>query len=99
MNVINKKYPGAKANTYRLRKFYKEQLIRKKVVALTKIPDRPQMEKITIQAAELANDVRMAVERGFRIVQLDEVYVTKNTIPTHVWSLKKENIMLDYKEV
>jgi len=54
------------------------------------------MEKITLQAAELANDVRMALERNFRIVQVDECCVTKNTMLKQAWSTKKTNIQLDY---
>ena len=41
----------------------------------------------------------MAVERGFRVVQIDECYVTKTTIPRNVWTLPKENCTLDYQEV
>ena len=40
-----------------------------------------------------------AVERNIRIVQLDECYVTKNTVPKRAWSPKLNNILLDYKEV
>ena len=40
----------------------------------------------------------MALERQFRIVQLDECMVTKRTIPTHAWTLPKTNINLDQRE-
>jgi len=46
---------------------------------------------------ELTNDVRLAIERKFRIVQLDECYVTKNTLSKTAWSLKKTNVQLDYR--
>ena len=49
--------------------------------------------------AEYANAVRMAFERKFRIIQLDECLVTKNTIPKTAWSLKRMNIQLDNKEL
>ena len=41
----------------------------------------------------------MAIERKFRIVQLDEFMITKRTKPTHVWSLPKTNICLDQREL
>jgi len=69
------------------------------VIRHTKIADRAVLEKVTLQAADLANDVRLALERKFRIVQLDEFYVTKNTIPKSAWSSKNTNIELDYKEL
>ena len=41
----------------------------------------------------------MAIERKFRIVQLDECVVTKRTIPTHAWTLPKTNACLDQGQV
>ena len=64
----------------------------------TKIPNRATLERITMEAVEMGNAVRMAIERGYRIIMLDECYVTRNTIPKTAWSLKRSNIMLDYKE-
>ena len=40
----------------------------------------------------------MALERKFWIVQLDECLVTKRTLPTHVWSLPKQNAEIDMKD-
>ena len=40
----------------------------------------------------------MAIERGFRIVQLDECMITKRTLPTNAWTLPKSNIDLDNRE-
>ena len=57
------------------------------------------MEKLTLQAADMANEVRMAIERKFRIIQLDECCVTTKTIPKTAWSLKKTNVLVDYKEI
>lgn len=38
------------------------------------------------------------MERNFRIMFLDETYVTKRTMPTHAWTPKKKNIQIDTKE-
>ena len=35
------------------------------------------------------------MDRGFKIIQLDEFVVTKNTWPTHAWTLKKNNVTID----
>jgi len=34
---------------------------------------------------------------GFRIIYLDEMCVTKSTIPTHEYSLKYQPLQIDYK--
>ena len=52
---------------------------------------------MALQAVDLANDIKMAIERNFRIIQLDETCVTKRTIPTHAWTQKKTNIQLDQR--
>ena len=80
---------------YKLRKIYKQQKIRKKVLSKTKIPSVPKQWDIMLQVVYLSNDVRVSNERGFRIVQLDEFMVTKRTLPTHVWSPKLENAKID----
>ena len=74
-------------------------MIKKKLIRMTKITDRAARERIVLQAAELAQDVRMAHERGFRIIQLDECCVTKSTIPKSTWSSKNNNHLLDFKQL
>ncbi len=41
----------------------------------------------------------MGIELKFRIVQLDEFVVTKNTKPKQIWTLPKNNIDIDYKSI
>ena len=73
--------------------------IKYKLIRRTKIHNRQTLENLTIQAVDYANDVRMAIERKFRIFQLDECFVTRNTIPKLAWSMKKMNIELDNKSL
>ena len=82
---------------YKLRKLYYDNKVKKKCIRLTKIPTRTSLERITLEAADLSNKVNMALEKGFRIVQVDECYVTKNTMSSEAWSLPKENCTLDYQ--
>jgi len=72
-------------------------MVRKKAIMKNKILNRAGLENVVVQAVELTNDVRLAIERKFRIVQLDECYVTKNTLSKTAWSLKKTNVQLDYR--
>ena len=47
---------------------------------------------------DLGESISMALARSFRIVQLDECLVTKRTLPTHVWTLPKQNAEIDMKD-
>ena len=95
--LFKRRYPNSNINVYKLRKLYRKFKIKKKFIRKTKILNRQAMENIVIQAEEYANDVRLAIEKKFRIVQLDECFVTRNTIPKTAWSLNKRNIELDNK--
>ena len=46
-------------------------------------------------AHDLAQDVSLAHEMGFRIVYIDECLITKSTIPKLEWSTKSNNIKID----
>ena len=96
--MFKRRYPGAKVTTYKIRKLYYRFKIKKKQIQATNIPTPLQREKILLQAVELAQDVSMDDERRFRIIQIDEFYITKNTMPTHTWSLPRNNTQLDNKE-
>ena len=83
---------------YKLRKLYAKYKIRKKCIRITKIPTKPQLESIILQASDLSQDISMALEMKFRIVYLDECMVTKKTMPTHAWTLPKINVHYDYQQ-
>ena len=57
------------------------------------------MFDITIQVVDLRQDIQRAIERRLRIIQLDECVITKKTMPTHAWTLPKNNITLDQSQV
>ena len=95
VSMFKRRYPTSKVTVYKLRKLYAERKIRKKCIRRAKIPERKTREEIVMQAADLSQDVSMALERGFRVVQLDECLVTTRTLPTHVWTLPKSNAEID----
>ena len=98
MQLFKKRYPDSEITPYKLRKLYKEHKIRKKLIQNAKKPKKITLEEIVLQANDMHQDIKMAIERNFRIVQLDECMVTKRTIPTHAWTLPKTNINLDQQE-
>ena len=80
---------------YRLRKIYRLYSIKKKVIKSTKLPNLQEQNRITSLAEVFGRQVRFAHLDGFRIVQLDEMMVTKRTFPTHDWSAKYTNHQMD----
>ena len=56
------------------------------------------MMDIVVQAAELRQDVMMALDMRRKIIQLDEFVITKRTWPTHVWTQQKVNMKIDQSE-
>ena len=97
--LFKRRYPSANITSYKIRKLYSMYKIKKKCIRLTKLPDRATQERIVLQASDLAQDLAMANELKFRIVQLDECVCTKRTIPTHIWTLPKSNIELAYPDI
>ena len=50
------------------------------------------MMEIVQEAAELSQNIQLALERRLRIIQLDEFVITKKTWETHAWTKEKENL-------
>ena len=96
---FRRQYPDAHITIYKLRKLYKEVKIRKKYLRMTKLPDEPKLREIEQQAAVLGREVRFALTQGFRIVYLDEMMVTKSTLPKTEWSHKLHNYRLDLSKI
>ena len=70
MQLFKKEYPETKCTEYKLRLLYKQCKIKNKRIQLDKIKDVPTQEKVMLQAVDLGQDVGLAIERGFRVVQI-----------------------------
>ena len=66
---------------------------------MTKLPDEPKQRDIEQSAAVLGREIRFALSQGFRIVYLDEMMVTKSTLPKTEWSHKLHNFRLDLSKI
>ena len=97
--LFKRRYPNSNITLYKLRKFYRQIMTRKKLIKEAKMTNPADFYKLMLQAVDMAQDVKMAIERKFRIVQLDECCVTKRTMPKTSWSLKNTNIKYDLKIV
>ena len=95
--AFEKKYAGKKMTVYYLRKIYREAGIRRKKIKKTKIVDEQQRARMKQQAIEAHDRVQSLSGLGYRIIYLDEVMVTKSTIPTHEYSPFKQPVVVDLK--
>ena len=93
--LFKRRFPYAHATVYKMRKFYKEHKIKKKSIRFSKLPAPRHFANIQEDIMNLKQDIESAALGGFRIVQLDEMMVTKNTFPSHDWSKCKHNTLLD----
>ena len=93
--LFKRRYPGKKTTSYKIRKLYARHKIKKKVIRMEKTPRQTSLIDIAIDAAQLSQDVQLALDRGMKIVQLDEFVITKRTWPAHAWANKKENIFVN----
>ena len=53
--------------------------------------------KMKEQASEAQNRVLWLTQQGYRVIFIDEICVTKSTIPTHEYSPLKQPIEIDLK--
>ena len=67
VKLFQRRYPGAKTSVYKLRKLYARRKIRKKVVRIGKVAKEASLIDIAVQAAELSQDIQLALERRMRI--------------------------------
>ena len=59
------------------------------------MPTQRLLPRIQEDILELQDDLRSALLLGFRVVQIDEMMVTRRTFPTHDWAKLRSNTSLD----
>ena len=60
--------------------------------------DEHKKIEIREQAIAAWNRVQQLESEGYRIIYIDEMCVTKSTIPTHEYSNKYKPLMIDMKQ-
>ena len=93
--LLKLRYPHAHVTIYKLRKLYRIKKIKKKVVKFLKVPMKNRYPQIQQDIIELTEDLNSAHIQGFKIIQIDEMMVTKRTLPSHCWSNAHSNTTMD----
>ena len=90
------KNPDRTLSASRLQRIYAKNLVRKKDIKVTKVTNSRQRRRIRRQAKECWAQVQSCASRGFRILCLDEMMVTKSTIQRREWSSKGNRFEVDH---
>ena len=87
--MIRRMWPETSVSVYKLRKLYRCFGIKKKAIMIDKSP--PVHRRLSVQDAiiELKQSISRAISLKIRIVMLDEMVVTRRTLPSIEWSFKR----------
>ena len=91
-----RQFPDKKLSSSKLAYIYKRYKIRKKKIGHTKVLTDKQKRKIRFQIPDARDQLNEFIRKGFRIIYVDEMMVTKSSMPTHAYSLKNERIRIDH---
>ena len=82
-----------------LRKVYFEAGIKKKMIRSTKLVNE-QMKAKQVKCVNLSIEhLHMLEEDGYEILFLDEMMITKRSLPKTEWSLPKQPCEYDFRQV
>jgi len=81
-----RRFPDRQISESQYWRLYRKHHVRKKKIRITKVNDANRERRIRRETEFMAQQLRVMMQRGFRIVYLDETMVTTKTIPTHEWS-------------
>ena len=89
--LFKRRFPYTHITVYKIRKLYRFMKIKKKLVRVGKTVPSRTVNLAAVEAINLADDCRSATLNSFRIVQLDEMIVSKTCFPKFDWALKLKN--------
>ena len=92
--LFKRRYPQAHITIYKLRKLYRMNRIKKKLLRITKVPVSRTLPFLYDEILDLKDDVQSAIIQRFKVVYADEMLVTKKTFPKADWSKLKQNTSL-----
>ena len=93
-----RRYPDRQISESKYWKLYRKHNVRKKKIKITKINDANRERRIRRETEFMAQQLQVMIQRGFRIVYLDETMVTTKTIPTHEWSGVNQQVQVDQRQ-
>ena len=91
MSLFKQRYPYAHCTVYKLRKLYRLEGIKLKMIQQTKTIPRRYLPDAILEAVNMQDDLQSGIVHGFRLVYLDECMVTRTTLPKRDWAKKYHN--------
>ena len=96
VSLFKQRYPYAHCTIYKLRKLYKLEGIKNKMIRRNKIIPERSLPDAMLEAINMQDDLQSGHVQGFRLVYLDGCMVTKTTLPKLDWAKKYHNSSVDY---
>ena len=89
--LFHRMFPGKHIKPWRLRAIYRANLIKLKLIRITKMPIYGSDGRYDNMQAEMSRRVQDAVDRGRKLIWLDETLFTKHTAFKQEWSRRRFN--------
>ena len=99
MSLFKLRYPYAHCTVYKLRKLYKLEGIKLKMIRQTKSIPRRSLPDAILEAINMQDDLQSGIVQGFRLVYLDECMVTRTTLPKRDWAKKYHNSSVELSQL
>jgi hypothetical protein len=93
--MFHRRFPSRKLSLYFLRKAYREAKIKKKKIRKTKLVRKEKQHKLQEEINAAHRQCVESREAGARIIYVDEMMTTINTMQTHEWSLPNQPFTYD----
>lgn len=74
-------FPKKRLKPWKISKIYKAHCIRKKKICIAKPSSMRIRRKIRREVPRVREELQHYINRGFRILYLDETMITKSTVP------------------
>ena len=99
MSLFKQRYPYAHCTVYKLRKLYRLESIKLKMIRQTKTIPRRSLPDAILEAVNMQDDLQSGILHCFRLVYLDECMVTRTTLPKRDWAKKYHNSSVEFSKL
>ena len=90
--LFHRSFPDKFIKLWRLHKVYQANLVKKKVIRVTKMPEKKQDGRYDVLKSDMVSRLQSSMKRNRKIIWLDEVMFSKTSALTHAWSKRLTNV-------
>lgn len=97
--LFHRQYPDKFIKPWRLRAIYRANLIKKKVIRTTKMPQRALEDRFETKKNEMRLRLKSSIKKKLKIIWLDEIMFTRTSNLTHEWSKRTKNVHIPLEDM